>query len=53
MPILAVVGIRPTGEREVLSFCVGDRENQQAWEDLLEDLKDRGVKHIGLWVIDC
>jgi len=52
MPILAVVGIRPTGEREVLGFCVGDRENQQAWEDLLEDFKDRGVKRIGLWVTD-
>lgn len=52
MPMLAVVGIRPTGEREVLGFCVGDRENQQAWEDFLEDLKDRGVKRIGLWVTD-
>jgi putative transposase len=52
MPILAVVGIRPSGEREVLGFRVGDRENQQAWEDLLADLKDRGVKRIGLWVTD-
>lgn len=52
MPILAVVGITPTGEREVLGFCVGDRENQQAWEDLLEDLKQRGVKEIGLFVSD-
>jgi putative transposase len=52
MPILATVGIRPTGEREVLGFRVGERENQQAWEDLLEDLKARGVTHIGLWVSD-
>ena len=52
MPILAVVGIRTTGEREVLGFRVGDRENQQAWEDLLEDLKVRGVKDIRLWVTD-
>jgi transposase-like protein len=52
MPILAVVGIRPTGEREVLGFCVGDRENQYAWEDLLEDLKARGVKGVSLWVTD-
>lgn len=34
MPILAVVGIATTGERDVLGFRVGDRENQQAWEDL-------------------
>jgi putative transposase len=52
MPILAVVGIRATGEREVLGFCTGDRENQHAWEDLLEDLKARGVQHVGLWVTD-
>jgi putative transposase len=52
MPILAVVGIAGSGEREVLGFRVGDRENQQAWEDLLEDLKQRGVKEIGLFVSD-
>jgi putative transposase len=52
MPILAVVGIAETGEREVLAFSVGDRENEQAWKDLLEDLKQRGVKAIDLWVSD-
>jgi transposase-like protein len=52
MPILAVVGIAETGEREVLAFRVGDRENQQAWEDLFDDLKARGVKEIGLWISD-
>jgi putative transposase len=52
MPILAVVGIAQSGEREVLAFRVGDRENEQAWRDLLQDLKDRGGKDIGLWVSD-
>ena len=52
MPILAVVGIAASGEREVLAFSVGDRENEQAWKDLLEDLKQRGVKEIDLWVSD-
>jgi transposase-like protein len=52
MPILAVVGIAMTGERDVLAFRVGDRENQQAWEDLFDDLKARGVKTIDLWVSD-
>jgi putative transposase len=52
MPILAVVGIAESGEREVLAFRVGDRENEQAWKDLLQDLKDRGVNRIGLWVSD-
>jgi transposase-like protein len=52
MPILAVVGIAETGEREVLAFRVGDRENEQAWKDLLDDLKARGVKEVGLWISD-
>jgi transposase-like protein len=52
MPILAVIGIDETGKREVLAFTVGERENQQAWEDLLENLKSRGVQHIDLWITD-
>src|SRR5438046_3214095 len=52
MPILAVVGISATGQREVLAFRVGDRENEQAWKDLFDDLKARGVKEIGLWLSD-
>lgn len=52
MPILAVIGIRPDGKREVLAFSVGDRENQPAWEQLLDDLIARGVKRIDLWITD-
>lgn len=52
MPILAVLGITATGEREVLAFTVGERENQKAWEDLLEQLKQRNVQAIDLWVTD-
>jgi transposase-like protein len=52
MPILAVVGITLAGEREVLGFTVGDRENQQAWADLLAQLKQRGLQAVDLWVTD-
>jgi putative transposase len=52
MPILAVIGIDEMGERDVLAFSVGDRENEQAWKDLLDDLKARGVQAIDLWVSD-
>lgn len=52
MPILAVIGIRTDGTREVLAFSVGARENQTAWEDLLQDLKNRGVQQIDLWITD-
>jgi transposase-like protein len=31
MPILAVIGINLAGERKVLAFTVGERENRAAW----------------------
>ena len=52
MPILAVVGINQAGERAVLGFTTGDRENQGAWEDLADDLKRRGVKKVDMWITD-
>lgn len=52
MPILAVVGIDESGCREVLAFSVGERENQMAWEALLDNLKERGVARVDLWITD-
>lgn len=52
MPILAVIGIDLEGKREVLGFSTGDRENQQAWDALLTDLKDRGLEKVDLWISD-
>lgn len=52
MPILAVVGINLQGEKEVLGFTTGEKENQHAWQDLLADLKRRGVKEVDLWISD-
>lgn len=52
MPILAVIGIDLEGKRDVLGFSTGDRENQQAWEALLTDLKDRGLEKVDLWISD-
>ncbi len=34
--LLTVIGTTPNGEWEVLTFSVGERENQHAWEDLGE-----------------
>jgi putative transposase len=34
-----VMGIDTSGQRDVLAFRVGDRENEQAWKDLFDDLK--------------
>lgn len=52
MPVLAVVGITPTGERDVLALSVGERENHLAWEAVLDDLKQRGLQQADLWITD-
>jgi putative transposase len=52
MPILAVIGIDQEGKRDILAFSVGERENQDAWEALFEQLKERGVEQIDLWCTD-
>ena len=41
-----------SGVREVIAFTTGERENQGAWENLLADIKARGVHEIGLWITD-
>lgn len=51
-PILALIGITEAGKREVIAFTIGERENQGAWENLLDDIKARGVKHVDLWITD-
>ena len=52
MPILALIGIREDGQREVIAFTTGERENQGAWENLLSDIKARGVETVDLWITD-
>ena len=51
-PILALIGITVEGVREVIAFTTGERENQGAWENLLADIKARGVQAIDLWITD-
>lgn len=52
MPILALIGITPEGKREVIAFTTGDSENEAAWKDLLDNIKERGVKEVDLWITD-
>lgn len=52
MPILALIGITPEGQREVIDFTTGDHENEDAWRDLFEAIQSRGVKVVDLWITD-
>lgn len=52
MPVLALIGITPDGRRELIAFTTGERENEAAWCNLLDDLQARGVRAVDLWVTD-
>jgi len=53
MAVLIAVGVKATGEREVLGVDVGPAEDHQFWLAFLRDLKDRGVTGVSLVTSDA
>jgi putative transposase len=53
MAVLIAVGVRATGEREILGVDVGPAEDYQFWLDFLRDLKERGVTGVLLVTSDA
>jgi putative transposase len=53
MAVLIAVGVKATGEREVLGVDVGPAEDYQFWLGFLRDLKDRGVTGVLLVTSDA
>lgn len=52
LPVLAVVGIRPNGEKILLALDIRGGESEEAWKGVLADLVRRGLKRPKLAVID-
>jgi transposase-like protein len=52
LPILAVVGIRPNGEKILLALEIRGGEGEEAWKGVLQDLVRRGLKSPKLAMID-
>jgi putative transposase len=50
--LLVIAGIRSDGYREILSAKTADCEDELTWEDLLSDLKDRGLAKVDLVISD-
>ena len=53
MAVLIAVGVKATGEREILGVDVGPAEDYQFWLGFLRDLKDRGVTGVLLVTSDA
>lgn len=50
--VYIVVGIREDGSKEVLSYTVAPTESAFVWEEVLQDLKERGVEEVLLFISD-
>ena len=50
--LLVVAGVNKDGIREILSARIADCEDELTWEDLLLDLKDRGLHHVDMVISD-
>ena len=52
MAALIATGITAEGQREILGLTLGDSENEASWDDMLRDLKHRGLSGVDLIVSD-
>ncbi len=52
IPVLAAVGVRPSGEKILLGLWLRGSESVEAWEGVLEDLTTRGLPRPLLVIID-
>ncbi|MDG4571575.1 IS256 family transposase, partial [Enterococcus lactis] len=50
--VYIVIGIRLDGTKEVLGFSIAPTESAYVWKEILQDLKDRGLKEVLLIVTD-
>lgn len=50
--VYIVIGIRLDGTKEVLGFSLAPIESAYVWKEILQDLKDRGLKEVLLVVTD-
>src|SRR5690348_10542769 len=51
--VVIAVGVRETGEREVLGFAVGASEEEAFWTEFLRSLVGRGLRGVQLVVSDA
>ena len=50
--VYIVIGIRLDGTKEVLGFSLAPTESAYVWKEILQDLKDRGLKEVLLVVTE-
>lgn len=51
-PVLAALGVKLSGEKELLGYGPGDKESHEAWKGFLSDLRNRGLEKADLFITD-
>lgn len=51
-PMLAAIGVKGDGERELLGHGPGNKESYEAWKAFLQELRERGLQGADLFVTD-
>jgi len=52
VPVQAVVGVRESGEKLLLSLRIAPSESTESWKGVVEDLRDRGLRAPQLLIAD-
>jgi len=52
VPVQAVIGVRPGGEKLLLSLRIAPSESTASWTGVVEDLADRGLRAPKLVIVD-
>ena len=50
--LYVALGLDEEGRKEILGFWIHPRESSSLWGEILEELKERGVEEVGLFVTD-
>ncbi|WP_324715440.1 IS256 family transposase [Carboxydochorda subterranea] len=53
MAAVVAIGVRETGEREVLGYAIGQAESYEFWSEFLRHLVHRGLKGVQLVISDA
>jgi transposase-like protein len=53
MAVVLAIGVRETGEREILAIDIGASEEEAFWTDFLRGLVERGLKGVQLVISDA
>jgi transposase-like protein len=53
MAVVIAIGVRETGEREILNVAIGASEEEAFWTEFLRGLTSRGLKGVSLVISDA